>query len=196
MYSNMMKFALAMVPVAMGSNIMQLTETDLIYYSTSETLSMSVNSNLTLNLEYDLNGEVWIFDDGSVSSANLEVEAEVHCQKKGKKCVTSWHLTAYDLEQIDSFDMIKPDGEILRMPVNIVNRKNYVDSARRHLTAFSENEIPTRECNRAERAVLKQALREDEDMEAAGDIPAKLLIDKCTKQVVHGAGIVFEAGFA
>ena len=72
MYSNMMKFALAMVPVAMGSsNIMQVTETDLTYYSTSETLNMSVNSNLILELEYELNGNVWHFDDGSVSSANL-----------------------------------------------------------------------------------------------------------------------------
>ena len=124
------------------------------------------------------------------------MEEELHCDSRVDFCVTSWHLTAGDLEQSDSYVIRKPNGETLRMPVKIVNRNNYVDSARRHLAAFSEGEIPTRECNRAERAMLKKALREDEDMEAAGDIPAKLLIGKCTKQVVDGAGTVFEAGFA
>ena len=71
MYSNMIKFALAMVPVAMGSsNIIHVTETDLIYYST-EPLDMSTNSDVILELKYERNVNVWHFEDGSISSTNL-----------------------------------------------------------------------------------------------------------------------------
>ena len=176
MYSNMMKFALAMVPVAMGTKTMRVKEADLYHYSTSKTLSMEVNSKMILELEYDLDGKIWHYDDGSVSSTNLELEGDVYCNIQGKLCVTSWYLTAGDLEQSDSFVMIKPDGENLRMPVNIVNRRDNVGSARRHLNAFSEGERPTRECSRAEKAMLKQVLREDDDIQAAEDIPDRLLI--------------------
>ena len=99
MYSNMMKFALAMVPVAMGTRTIRVTEADLIHISTEETLSMSVNSNMILEVDYELDGNVWRYDDGSVSSTNLEVEADVYCNILGKLCVTSWSLTAGDLEQ-------------------------------------------------------------------------------------------------
>ena len=93
--------------------------------------------------------------------------------------------------------MIKPNGDNLRMPVNIFSPSDNLGSARRHLAAFSEGERPQRECNRAEKAALKQALREDDDIQASEDIPDKLLIGKCKKQQdVDGVGYVYEAGFA
>ena len=84
---------------------------------------------------------MWSTLESSISSNNLDVQTETKCHLD--ECLTVWTLQAGSSPQIEGYTIRAPDGETLRIPVEVVDTQDAEndDGVARHLNAADIEDI-------------------------------------------------------
>ena len=210
MFNNMIKNALAIVPVALAAQAFAcytISGETLDFFSMHEgSFHLMPGEEVILDIYYTAMRD-GIYTTLSLDSFSENLDVQTYSECVGKYCKTTWTVQAGDQPERTGFTIRTPSGEVKRIPVHVVEEvdeemdsieeiveETTEDSSDRRLQA--EVELPSLgNCSNDDKDMLRFVAREDIPVE---DQPWNLIFRKCYKLEAgaDGADTEFEVAWA